>query len=99
MAILNGVFALLNVAFFILLTDSITLDSSVIAQKSVQVSNGNTTFIENIDFRINYFANAFINLKIPKGTQLTVKHSASNFSFSKTYQNKNPNIIVANNCL
>jgi len=78
---------------FTLISDSIQLDSSVIAQKSVQVSNGNTSFIENIDFRINYYANAFINLKIPKGTQLKVKYSASNFYFSKIYQNKNPNII------
>ncbi len=77
----------------LLLTDSLVLDSQLIVQKSVSVSNGNTIYLENIDYKINYSTQTFINLKIPKPATLIVKYSSPNFDFKKIYQNKNPKII------
>ena len=47
----------------LLLTDSLLLDSQLIVQKSVSVSNENTIYLENIDYKINYSTQTFINLK------------------------------------
>ncbi|MEI7978098.1 MAG: hypothetical protein WCI53_04575 [Bacteroidota bacterium] len=77
----------------VLLSDSILLDSSIIAQHSVQMSNENSSFIENIDFKINYFTGYLLNIKLPKNTPLQVKYNVAYFNFGKIYQNKNTNII------
>ncbi len=77
----------------LLLSDSLLLDSQLIVHHSVIVSNGTNVFLENIDYRINYTNQSFINLKIPKPTTLLVKYSSPNFDFKKIYQNKNPKII------
>ncbi len=77
----------------LLLSDSLLLDSQLIVHHSVIVSNGTTVLLENIDYRINYTNQSFINLKIPKPTTLLVKYSSPNFDFKKIYQNKNPKII------
>ncbi len=77
----------------LLLSDSLILDSQIIVLHSVIVSSGTNVFLENIDFRINYSNQSFINLKIPKPITLLVQYSSTNFDFKKIYQNKNPKII------
>ncbi len=78
----------------ILLTnDSITLDSNSIQKNSIKISTAQTSYVEGIDFRINYYYRALINLKIPKGTVVDVKYGASNFNLSQVYLQKSTNII------
>jgi hypothetical protein len=76
-----------------ILSDSITLDSNIIQKNSLQISDANKTYIEGIDFRVNYYFNALVNLKIPKGTIVNIKYGASNYSFSKVYKHKSTSII------
>ena len=78
---------------FVLPADSFQLDSGILFKNSIQVSSAGNSYSEGIDFRINYFYSAFINLKIPKNTFITFRYKTLSYDFRKSYQNKNMRII------
>ncbi|MCF8425993.1 MAG: hypothetical protein K9H61_08495 [Bacteroidia bacterium] len=70
--------------------DSFQLDSSVIIKGSVLVDN----YVEGIDYRINYFYGAFINIKIPKNSLITLTYTPIRYPFKEKYQHKDTKIIL-----
>ena len=69
--------------------DSFQLDTLLIVKGSVTV----LSFTEGIDYRINYKVGAFINLKIPKGTWVSIAYLPVQFPIRQTLKHKDIGII------
>ncbi|MDZ4667001.1 MAG: hypothetical protein SGJ00_03865 [bacterium] len=69
---------------FILLQDSFLIDTAVLMHGSIKVHG----YMENIDFRINYYHSAFINLQIPKGSFIQMQYAPMRYPIKQVYRNR-----------
>ncbi len=73
--------------------DTTQLDSATIFKGSVFLSDGQKSFIENVDFAIDYFSSSLILLTIPKNSKLKVQYKVMQLPIGKSYQHKDREII------
>ncbi len=70
--------------FLFIQSDSFLLDSNTILKGSVSVQN----YIDGKDYRINYLYKSFINLNIPKYSQINITYLVTNYNFSKVVKRR-----------
>ena len=78
---------------FILTQDTVQIDTSIIAVKSITISSKQKQYLEGIDYFMNYTYGYLISLNIPKNSEIEIQYSIMALDLKKPIQHKSELLI------